>query len=112
LFPDAATWRAPRGVAPRGGVGVTVIIPTPTGRPATRPRSSLEPAAVLIFPSAGGRRLFTVSRQPGLPGTLAALPVGSAETKYSDGSGRRRPVAEPDLDFWEFLPPRQARLSP
>ena len=33
---------------------------------------------------------------------MAALPLDSAETKYSDGPGRRRPVAEPDLDFWEF----------
>ena len=78
----------------------------------TRSSSSLTLAAVPIFPSANGIDCSPYPGQPGLPGDiLAALPLDGAETKYSAGPGRRRPVAEPDLDFWEFLPPQQARSS-
>src|SRR5712672_4760521 len=55
----------PPGTAARSPTAV--VSPTP-GRPATRPRSPLAPAAVLIFPPVDGRRLLTVSRRPGLPG--------------------------------------------
>src|SRR4029450_13805499 len=84
----------------------SVVSPTP-GRPATRPRSPLAPAAVLIFPPAGGGLLLTVSRQPGLPGgRLAAVPLGSKTISLQISSVR------PPGEASELRKPRLGRPGP
>src|SRR5712672_2347390 len=72
----------PPGTAARSPTAV--VSPTP-GRPATRPRSPLAPAAVLTFPPVDGRRLLTVSRQPGLPGgRFGGVASGQQDDKPAD----------------------------
>jgi len=104
--PDAVTWRAPCGAAPGGGVGVTVVSPTP-GRPHPRERSlrpGLRRASSSTRHRPGGTRTkmlvlylgFTGCRSVSKPGCPAApstrsWPGSSASTVGLPAAGKTSP---------------------